>query len=546
MQQGIGDVFLGNNITANGGPLSFESAIELNANTKLTALKDLILSSSVIGVSPVEFDLESIDESISVGQLGTSSYPLGKVALLANNTSSLGGIVTENGDIDIRPPILLTSLLTVLDTTAGTGSVIFRNTVDSADEGSSAQALQISAGASNVTFLGALGDSFPLGGVQVSSTGEVTIAGNISTTSSSASSLTGAIQINGLVTLSGDSLRHIEIDTTKAGDGAAITFTREINGNPNFTLSAGQALITFASDIGASVPLRSLKVSSASAVAIQSVTVIDAISISSHITLSETPLTTFTSEDDGDIFLGSIDGTYEGFQSLTVATTGTGEITLGSIGSDTALGQVMVTTGSETSIHSINTTDIITITTPIVLLDSATLTTNNAMITLGSINAATTGGQSLSVNAGSAEVLLQGDIGTTTSPSSLDITGSLMLFDNASVFTEGSQQYNGSIEISEDIVFQSKGNITFNGMLDPVSGAPNLSLYLGGGTLIFADSVGDAPFGDITVYNAGGFVGHKIFANTLTVSGGLPVIYLEDDIVLSGKGALGSMEAPFF
>ena len=244
--------------------------------------------------------------------------------------------------------------------------------------------------------------------------------------------------------------------------------------------------------------------------------------------------------------MGSIDGTAAGLQSLTVSTTGTGEITLGSIGSSTALGQVIVTTGSKTFIHSINTTDIIKITTPIVLLESSTLTTTDAMITLGPINASSTGDQTLTLNAGSSEILLQGDIGTTISPGNLDITAAVILFDNASVFTAGSQQYSGSTKISKDIVFQSRGNITFNGRIDPVSGPSNLSLYLGGGTLIFADSVGDAPFGDLKVYNAGEFVGHKIFASTLSVSGGLPVIYLEDDIFLSGKGALGSMEAYFF
>ena len=272
----------------------------MTADTKLTALKDLILSSNVLGESPVALTLESIDESISVGQLGTSSYPLGNVTFIASNTSSLGGIVTENGDIDIGPPILLTSLLTVLDTTAGTGSVSFQNTVDAADEGSSSEALQVSAGASSVTFSGALGGSFPLGGVAVSSTGGLTIGGNISTTSSSTSSLAGAVQIQAPVTLSGDS----QVDTTKGGSGAAITFTGAINGDQSFALAAGPALITLSSDIGASVPLQSFAILSASGVAIQSVTVVDAIFISSHITLSEMPLTTFTSQDYGDIFLG--------------------------------------------------------------------------------------------------------------------------------------------------------------------------------------------------------------------------------------------------
>jgi hypothetical protein len=547
LQQGNGTVTLGNNITASGGILSFQAPITLTASVNLSAQNDLTLSSQVIGATPVDLSLDSVDEAIYVGQLGTDSFPLGTVTFTANGNSSLGGIVTENGDIDIRPPIFLTSLMTVLDTSSGSsrGSVRFQNTVNATNQGSSAEALKILAGSFDVTLDGSLGATYPLGGVDIVTTNAVTIGGNIFTTSSSSSILAGLVEIEGAVSLSGD----CQIDTTQGGGGSAIIFSGTVDGNQNFMLAAGSEDITLDSDLGRNSPLQSFSVLSAGDVASQSVFTLGAISISPHITLSETPLTTFSSQNSGDILLGAIDGVTE----LRVSAN-SGDITLGTIGQTTPLEQVLVSTGDSVSIHSMTTTDVITITIPSILLDSTTLTAGNK-ITLADINATSTGQQALTINAGSSEVLLQGDIGTVASLGNLEVTGSLISFEGQSVFTAAAQQYHSPGQISQDIVFRSIGNITFEEKIDPVFGAPNLSVYVGGGTLTFADSVGDAPFGNVAVYNASAFIGHKIYASTLTVSGGLPVIYLEDEIVLSGDGGIrldggpillgGSVDAEF-
>ncbi len=149
------------------------------------------------------------------------------------------------------------------------------------------------------------------------------------------------------------------------------------------------------------------------------------------------------------------------------------------------------------------------------------------------------GAQGLTIIAGTAPITLIGDIGYTVPPGNLDMTGSAIAFEADSVVAEGTHSYHASVTIAEDIKFVSLGAITFDSTVNPALGAtPDLSLFPGGGALTFTASVGDAPFKSVRIFDAGSVSAQDITAEDLFVAGGLPSIFLNGDVTLSGEGGI--------
>jgi hypothetical protein len=458
---------------------------------------------------------------VTLGLVG-SSVSLGNLTV----TSSYAKIqsITVTGTVDID------AITTLAQSSTITGATLLLGMINGLTTGG--QNLVLVGGA--ITLSEGLGVLIPLSAV--------TISGSSLDLGSSIYTYAQGITINAPITLSADST----LDTTddkNAPVGSTITIGAVVNGAQNFILKAGTSgVVTVSANIGATTPLTSLLVDSASTVHIKNVTTTGSITSSPSIILSNA-LTTLTSNSGGSIALGSIDGTALSSQSLTVATTGA--IALGVIGNSVPLVNVTALTGTKATIHSILVSGLITIDIPIVLAASATLnTTKNGStgsnLTLQAINGKTVGGESLTITMGTTgAVVFAGNIGSSSTGNpigSLDVTGASITFEGSTVVTKGSETYHSPVLISEDITFTSLGNITFDSTVSPVSGSPSMTFYPGSGALTFAAAL--TSFNNIIVRNAGSFSAQAISVNDLVVAGGQPSIFINGTVTLGTPGVL--------
>ncbi len=488
-----------------------------------TANGEIILG-NIDGISSGSQSLTvTTTDSITLGSVGIAApVPLGNLTV----TSAYATIQS----ITVIGTVTIDAIATLAQSSTITGATIILGMLNGVASGN--QDLTLAGGA--ITLSGGLGTLIPLG--------TVTISGSSLDLGSSIYTYGRDITINAPIILSADST----LDTTDSANaplGSDITIGATVNGAHNFILKAGTSGdVTVSADIGATTPLTSLLIDSASSVNIENVTTTGNITISPSIILSDA-LTTFTSNSGGSVALGSIDGTTLGSQSFTVSTTGA--ISLGVIGDSVPLVNVTALTGTKATIHSILVSGLITIDIPIVLASSATLNTtengsSGSNITLQAINGTTVGGESLTIVAGSTgAVVFEGNIGSSVSGNpigALDVIATSITFEGPTVVTKGSEGYHAPVLISQDITFTSLGNITFDSTVSPVSGTPSMTFSPGSGDLTFTGNV--ASFNNIVVRNAGNFSSQAITANDLVVAGGLAPIVINGTVTLGTPGAL--------
>ncbi|MEQ9620362.1 CHAT domain-containing protein [Coleofasciculus chthonoplastes] len=169
-----------------------------------------------------------------------------------------GQITTTNGSLDLNAPITLTGD-TVLNT-SGSGTIVFQNRLNGNHN------LELSAGANSITFDHLVGKSNPLdnltingglnlattlnltGDFQQNGTNPVNLAGTITTT-------TGTIDLNGVVTLTGDT--HLN---TSAGDIRFLNPINGSNGTESMNLIAQTGTVKLPETIGSTTPISNLTI----------------------------------------------------------------------------------------------------------------------------------------------------------------------------------------------------------------------------------------------------------------------------------------------
>ena len=536
-----GDINLPGDLTTTAGSITWAGFVRLD-NNPFTAntIGNIDASNSTInGIHSLT--LESVAGTASFGFIGNTTA-IGNLAIIAPiiqlNSEVVAAKISLTGDATFfslkantdGEKILITGSSTLSANSVVTtvnGPITVDGTINATDQ----ETLEIVAGTGLVTLTGSIGEITPLGSFKVSTGSQVDLGSSIYTA-------LGSIEITPNIQLTGTST----MDTTNKGRnsaGADITFSSRVDSkiNTSYSLSmmaGNNGIVRCSEDVGGVTPLASFSINSAANVFIKNVTANSSIDIVPHMTLS-IQATTFTS--NGDVLLGGIDGTAISSQSIKVLT-GVGAVALGVVGANTVLSTVEVPTGLVATIHSITTSGSIEIDIPVVLAASTVLTAGSAL-TLKSINGTTVGKESLTILTGTEEVVLMGDIGKSVPPCNLDITGSLIRFEGALVSAAGMHSYHSPATIAQNIVFRSLGDITFSSNVDPAVGTfPSFTLYPGSGRLTFAGSVGDAPFKNISIFNAGSFYAQDIFAGSLRIVGGLPSIFLGGDVTLSEAGIL--------
>jgi hypothetical protein len=499
-QSGAGNVSLGENITANS--ISFNSPITLTGDSTLISNQGLSLNRSVDGA----FGFTLIG---TAGDVFFQNTCLGCGTALASLTVQGTGLrfsgtvgLQSVGNVSLALPCESSSL-------AGAN-------------------VTISAGSSTVD-LGPIGLNMPLGSIDVT-------AGLLQTQGIGTSG--GPIVIHAPVELLGS---QVVVDTTRSGSsGAMISFDDSINSSvselSSLSLVSGMGEIVLAADIGNTNLLQSFSVESTHSFVSPNVAVAQDMTINAPLILSNVPVTTFSSQNNGSISLGSVDGTTSGSQSLTFDTTGI--ISLGVVGENVPLQELVITQASHVNLQSVFTQGDITVTPPIVFLSSATLNSSGNFITLGPIDGTTLGGQNLTVDAGDFEVFFTGNIGAITPLANVNVTASWIEFGGSTINALGSQSYYGSVEFVLPVTFQAQGNVLFNSSLDAITAGSDLSFYMGTGGLTFAGFAGDAPFGAISVFNASSFTAQDILAGSLRVSGGSTDVILYGDVSLSDPSGI--------
>ena len=348
---------LGASLTATSSIL-FTNAVTFDASISISAagVGGIVFTSSTMVPATSEaysLTLSALGGSITALQLGSPSAYISVLTLTAKalNVSSIyTSEIIENGSetisSDITAPgayILFSDPTTVavgtfiIDVTGGTapGSITFASTLDSTSIGTGSLTFKVGGG--NLTFDGAVGGIYALGDVlidtaqnvmvegaftgssftQLEGGGTTTIAGTMTTSSSTGISLTGTIMdiTAPLITDSSGPIAFV--------NAGLLTVSGSINSNGPVAQSGGGKVA-----LGSTILATNTSVSSAS------------VSFTNPITLTGDVVIN-TDEGGGDITFGSL-ATIDGLYNLSLIA-GAGEIVLdGEVGGLTPLSAVTV------------------------------------------------------------------------------------------------------------------------------------------------------------------------------------------------------------
>ena len=262
LDTGEGDINItlntGEGLTHNrSGTITLEGTIKTNHLT----IEHKGLSGEVIIAETANFE--------SIGNLTISSRTLTLPETIELNLENglqlniteaveLAGQITTNGSLELNAPITLTG--DTVFNTGGAGTILFNNTLNGNHN------LELSTGTNSITFDNPIGSISPLdnltingglnlattinltGGFEQNGTNPVNLAGTITTT-------TGTIDLNGAVTLTGDSTLN-----TSAGDVRLPNRINGRNGTERLNLIAEMGTIQLPETIGSTTPIGNLTI----------------------------------------------------------------------------------------------------------------------------------------------------------------------------------------------------------------------------------------------------------------------------------------------
>jgi CHAT domain-containing protein len=550
LDTGEGDI----NITLNTGEglthnQSGTITLDGNINANHLAIEHKGLSGEVIIAQTANFDV--------IGNLTISSRTLtlpetielnleGGLQLNITEAVELAGqITTTNGSLELNAPITLTG--DTVFNTGGAGTILFNNTLDGNHN------LELSAGTNSITFDNPIGNSTPLdnltingglnlattinltGGLEQNGTNPVNLAGTITTT-------TGTIDLNGAVTLTGDSRLN-----TSAGDVRLLNPINGRNGTESLNLIAETGTVQLPETIGSTTPIGNLTILSGNL----DIPTTARINLTNNFQLNGANPLNFAGEVttangtiefnaptilNGDTFLTTTGGDIRfnnrlngngSLANLNLAAAGMGNIAFAdSVGETMPLGNLTIFNANNftanaliraaslkhtTGIDTINLQDVQTSGGAVELTTRNTLKTGNIMTAGGDIrltshqdavnsgnlnSSAATGGDivveaEVSIDAG--EINSSGNIGD-GGDVSLDPQDYIRV---TSINAQGgSNGRGGNVEIESDRVFQATGSFSHNGRETSIStaggnGGGDITIRHGGEGIIPFD-VGDA------------------------------------------------------
>lgn len=334
---GIGSFPIGLGATLNsGGTISFNDAVILLTTGSVTSSGNMTFTSTIDGAHPLTVVAGSgqIAFSDTVG----SSISLGALDVSTGSSLSVGGDITASS-ILISIPAILTAADITFDTSNSNGFIHFANTLNGTASGS--QALTLLAGAGQVTFSGAVGNSVRLGALSYTTT---YTTGATFTSNVTASSFTATDGTK--TTLTGSSIINTLTNIYLGGT---------VDGAYDLTLRSETGSLTLKQAIGGTATLGAFSIASGSLASIEENITASSISVAVPTQISKVSTSFNTSSGNGSLSISdSLNGTSSYTQTL-VLLSGTGNISVtGAIGGSTPLKDLQV--GSFSAPYTTNST----------------------------------------------------------------------------------------------------------------------------------------------------------------------------------------------
>jgi filamentous hemagglutinin family protein len=439
---------------------------------------NILVAGSVEGNVGADFQIGAGTLSVAGSIGGTTNL----LALTVGGNLRLDGTsIRGNGTLSFGGGVVLGGATVAID--SFTNPMFFAGAIDGAAAGGTA--LTLTNGVGVVSVAGAVGATTSLGSFGISGSGELRITGGTGITTTGTQSFAGAV----LVTAA-----NYSFTTTNS----AIQFANTLNGASNVTLATGTGTASLTGAVGGATALSSLTASSAAGVAVVGANVTTTGTQSFNGALLLAGNAAFTTTNSVVRVAGAMNGTVAGFNATFA--TGTGTATLGGgIGATTALGTLTIS-GPSLLGNVIRTTGNQTISGAVVLTSNTTLSTSGGTLLVSStVNATTSGGQSLTVANGAVQATLGGSIGATTSLATLAQTGTGALVLGTSgaitVQTTGTQSYAAGVLLARDVSFQTtNSNLLFDSVIqsEPTAGGFGFSSSVGTGTMSVAGGIGNS------------------------------------------------------
>ncbi|WP_413160311.1 CHAT domain-containing protein [Capilliphycus salinus ALCB114379] len=300
--------------------------------------------------------LQSPEGSINIGGIITGREDA-SITLNANLINLSEAITTDNQNITIQGNEINLNGNTTLDTdNTGGGDISINGNVNGNSD------LTLTTGTGNISFSGTIGETQPVGNITANSSGITEFSGTVN-----ANSLTtdagGSTQLNGNITTTNNQtyndavnlLGDVTLDSSN-GNGN-LNFTSTIDGNFNLQLNSGTGNITLGT-VGDNQPLSSLTVNSQGQTNLGgNITTngSDGVNFENTATVQLSDnIIIDTSSGNGIINFSqaSIDGNFD-----LELNAGSGEINLGTVGNNTPLNSLSLTTTGLTTLNSNITTN---------------------------------------------------------------------------------------------------------------------------------------------------------------------------------------------
>ncbi len=492
-----GDLTFGGAVTLQGAA----NAINAGANTiffggsSLTALNGVSLNSdaSVTGAGPftLNADSNSFGGAFTIAS-GKTLDTMGKALNLTASDLVLDG----NIDAGIGATTITSSTSNGIDLAlSNTGKgfrldqlELARITADSlgVDAGSG---ILIANGVDRTTHLANIAGGVTLGGTSVQFTGagstfnSLTVNGPATVNGVNLTTNDGAMTFNNSLSLATGAVQF----STGVGAGD-LSLLGTVDGAQMLTLDSGAGLVVLGDNIGSSSALTGLNVSGDTTINGSAITTGNGdVVFNDNVTLGNT-VSINTGVGGGNAnFGGTVDATSAGAQGLTVSTgTGTSNFQ-GNVGTGTALGALDVS-GNSTINGDVTTQNAdVSFNDNLTLGAGSTITSGGGNINLNAVD----GTQALALNSGAGTVNLDGDLGSGTALTSLDVTGDATLSGVSITTSNGNVTFNDSVTLDIGATSISTGGAGGGDIsLQAVDGAQDLALNSGTGSIDLNGAVG--------------------------------------------------------
>ena len=482
---------------------------------RLTTTGTIVLGTATTGPtnagaagSSVSASAITVRQALSFGGSASVKFDSAGATRLRANVTTAGGAITFSDAVFLNTAAAVSS-------GSGAGNIMFSSTVNGG------RALTVTAGTGSVTFSGVVGGSTALASLAVTGSGGISLGANVTTTRN--------IDFNSAVTLTAAA-------AVSTGTGAGnVAFDSTVDGGYALTVTAGSGSVTFSGAVGGTTALASLAVTGNGGISLgANVTTTGNIDFNSAVTLTGGGALTVTSGTGaGNI---AFDGTVNGGRALTV-TAGTGSVAFsGAVGGATKLASLTVS-GGQIDLNTVAATGAIAVTGTNIDLNGASYNSDDGNVrftgpadlivnmtiftnadndsTHGSITFTSTidGAKSLSLEAGSAAVNLQGavgganrlvrltvnggqiDLAAVAARSDISVTGTNIDLNGATYESDnGNVKFTGPVDLTVNVTVDSDkndsgadGDITFT---STINGAKTLTADADIGSVTFSGAVG--------------------------------------------------------